>query len=206
MEKEKISKRKIQALETKKKIYEAAKGLFLAHGVEDVSVDSIVEAAGVSKGSFYVHFESKDSLASLLINDYVNEIDLDYKAYLEAIYDKVHTADILMLMTGKIAEVIANQIGCENMRILYKAHITKTINTNYAMSYDRDLYRIFTDILERGIRLEEFRADIGVEALAHHFVLAMRGITFEWCIRYPDFDLKEQYLKHIEILIRGIIR
>ena len=63
MEKKSISKRTLQAVETKKKIFEAARQLVIKHGIENVSVDSIVEAATVSKGAFYVHFESKDALA-----------------------------------------------------------------------------------------------------------------------------------------------
>lgn len=206
MKKEKISKRKIQAAETRRKIYQSAKSLFLEHGVEKVSVDSIVEAAGVSKGSFYVHYESKDVLASILITDYVHEIDSEYKIYLESINNEVPASDFLILMVEKIAEIIANKIGHRDMRTLYKSHITKTIDTNYSISYDRELYKMFGDILERGIRQGEFRSDIPVVTLANHFVLAMRGITFEWCIQYPDFNLKEQFLIHFEILLHGIIK
>ena len=206
MKNEKITKRKIQAAETRRKIYQSAKSLFLEHGVEKVSVDSIVEAAGVSKGSFYVHYESKDVLASILITDYVHEIDSEYKIYLESINNEVPASDFLILMVEKIAEIIASKIGHRDMKTLYKSHITKTIDTNYSISYDRELYKMFGDILERGIRQGEFRSDIPVVTLANHFVLAMRGITFEWCIQYPDFNLKEQFLIHFEILLNGIIK
>jgi hypothetical protein len=40
--------------------------------------------------------------------------------------------------------------------------------------------------------------------LANHLVLAIRGITFEWCIRYPDYNLREECIKHMDILLRGI--
>ena len=42
--------------------------------MDDVSVDSIVKKAGVSKGSFYVHYESKAALVYVLIKDYVGEL------------------------------------------------------------------------------------------------------------------------------------
>lgn len=59
----KYSSRKLKAAETRQRIFETARRLIMEHGFENVSVDSIVEAAGVAKGSFYVHFESKDALA-----------------------------------------------------------------------------------------------------------------------------------------------
>ena len=206
MKKEKISKRKIQGAKTKESIYKIAKKLFLEHGIENVSVDTIVESAGVSKGTFYVHFESKDALASLLINDYVTEIDLDYKSYLEMLSNETSASNIVILMMKRIAEVIENKIGYENMKVLYKAHLTKTIDVNSLVSYNRELYKMFEYILNNGVEQGEFRSDISVDILSHHFVLAMRGITFEWCIRYPDFNLKEQILEHAEIMLKGIIK
>ena len=64
-------------------IQSAAK-LFKKYGFADVSVDSIVEKAGVSKGTFYVHFDSKDALIVALTADYVNELDFDYKSFLDS--------------------------------------------------------------------------------------------------------------------------
>lgn len=202
---EKISKRKLQATKTKDNILETAKRLILEHGFDNVSVDSIVEEAGVSKGAFYVHFESKDALASLIIKDYVNEIDMDYKEYLEGLESDVSTNKIIILMAGKIAEVLENKIGYENMKVLYKAHLSKASDTSFTTSYNRELYKMFEYILNRGLTRKEIQMNIPVDTLAHHLVLSMRGITFEWCIRYPDFDLKKQFLEHFEILLNGII-
>jgi len=34
--------------------------------------------------------------------------------------------------------------------------------------------------------------------------MAIRGVSYEWCIRYPNFDLKEQAVAHCLLLIEGI--
>lgn len=204
MIKKSMSKRKLQALETKKKIFETAQHLILEHGFENVSVDSIVKAADVSKGTFYVHFESKDALAAALVYEYTNTTDKDYKSFLTSLPDQNSVFDTLLLLAEEITEFIATNIGLENMRVLYKAHLTKTINTTPAMSYDRDLYKMFTEVLERGIRQSELREDIPVEFLSKHLIMAIRGITYEWCIRFPDFDLKKQVQEHFKILLYGL--
>ena len=74
---DRLTNRQRKSLETKNKIYETAYQLFKKHGFDNVSVDSIVEAVGVSKGTFYVHFESKSSLIHSLSIDVVNGVDLD---------------------------------------------------------------------------------------------------------------------------------
>ena len=204
MKKDNISKRKLKAAETKKKIYESARQLALDHGIENVSVDSIVKAAGVSKGSFYVHFESKDALTANFVNEYTANADLNYKSFLESLPENESVLDILILLAGEISDFIETNIGLENMRVLYKAHLTKTINTTPAMSYNRDLYKLFTVVLEKGLRQGELREDMPIDSLAKHLIMAIRGITFEWCIRYPDYDLKHQIKEHFKILLYGL--
>lgn len=206
MKEETISTRKLKAAETKRKIFETARQLVLEHGIENVSVDSIVEAAAVSKGSFYVHFESKDALVVDFINEYTNIADMDYKSFLLTISDCKSVLDTLVLLAEKISDYIEFNIGLDNMRVLYKAHLTKTIHTTSAISYNRELYTLFREVLERGVQQGELREDISADSLAKHIILAIRGITFEWCIRYPDFDLKMQVLDHFKILLYGLKR
>lgn len=204
MKLDKMNRRKINAAETKKLIYQTANQLFREHGFENVSVDAIVEAAGVSKGAFYVHFESKDSLIASLIIDYVNEVDMDYKSYIESFGVETPASEILIMLIGKIADILIQKIGREHMKAIYKAQITKTINTDSVMGYGRELYVMFSQIISRGIQREEFIKEIPVDTIAKHYVMAIRGLSYEWCIRNNDFDLKEQALQHFKILLNGI--
>ncbi len=204
MTKDSFSSRKLKAADTRNKIYESARQLILEQGFENVSVDSIVEAAGVAKGSFYVHFESKDALAVDLINEFTKTADLDYKSFLQSHSDCSSSLDTLLLLAEKISDFIESNIGIDNMKVLYKAHLTKAVDTTSATSYSRELYTLFSKTLEMGVEQGELREDLSVASLSRHMILAIRGITFEWCIRYPDFDLKEQVLEHFKILLYGI--
>jgi len=201
---EKISKRKAQAVETKNKIYESAVHLFRKHGFDQVSVDSIVERAGVSKGSFYVHFDSKDALILTLMGDYVGKVDLEYRTYLDSFPAGTKASDILFSMAEKIVDVITDTIGYNVIKFLYGFQITKTVNTDTVLGYNRDLYNIFMNIIGQGIQQKEFKPDVNAMIIAQHFVMAIRGLTYEWCIRSPDFDLKVQVRQHFEILLNGI--
>ncbi|HBN82475.1 MAG TPA: TetR/AcrR family transcriptional regulator [Clostridiales bacterium] len=206
MKKEQTNKRKQQAIKTKRKIFEAASQLAAEHGIENVSVDSIVEAAGVSKGAFYVYYESKDALIVDLVNDFTNIADKDYKSFLLSLPESESSLDILHLLVERISDFIESNIGLDNMKILYKAHLTKTIYTGSAMDYSRDLYKMFADILEKGVQEGELREDIPIDSLSKHLILAIRGVVFEWCIRYPNFELKGQIRDHFRILLYGLKR
>lgn len=204
MEKKEIGKRKAQAIETKKKIYESAEHLFKKYGFDHVSVDAIVELSGVAKGSFYVHFDSKNALITALIADYVNGLDLDYKSYLESFPAGTLASEMLRSLVVRIADVITSTVGYENMKTLYEVQLTRTINTDAVLGYAREIYRIFSNILKLGIQQGDFKAELPVEIVANHCVLSLRGLTYEWCVRYPDFNLTDHTQKHFEILLSGI--
>jgi len=69
-------------------------------------------------------------------------------------------------LAGKISDFIESCIGLDNMRVLYKAHLTKTIDTTTAIDYNRDLYKMFAEILEKGVRRGEIRDDVPVDVIA----------------------------------------
>lgn len=52
-----------KALATRERILESADDLFYLHGYNATGLDKIIKAAEVTKGNFYYHFESKESLA-----------------------------------------------------------------------------------------------------------------------------------------------
>lgn len=60
---------------TKEKILEAAQQLLLEHGYGGMSVDQVIENAGITKGAFFYHFKSKNALAQALLDRYVQMDD-----------------------------------------------------------------------------------------------------------------------------------
>ena len=204
MREKKLDKRKMQGAETKKKLYEIAKRLFTERNFSDVNVEDITDEADITKGAFYVHFESKDALIAILIADYASQADTDYKTFLEMLPDDMHASEVLLALTQRIAEALANTIGCENMKKVYQMLLAGTVDTEAVKGYTRELYTLFHAVLEKGIRRGELSSSLPLKELSRHFVMAIRGVSYEWCVRYPDFVLREQSIAHIRLLIEGI--
>ncbi len=206
MREKKPDKRKVQGTETKKRLYEIAEKLFAEHDFNDVSVEDITDEAGITKGGFYVHFESKDALIALLIADYAARADTDYKAFLETLPSHMPASQVLLALIEKIANELTDTIGYENMKKVYQMLLAGAIGTDAVKCYGRELYSLLCRILEKGIQNGEFKCSIPPDILSKHFVTAIRGISYEWCIRYPDFDLKEQAIEHYKLLLEGIMQ
>lgn len=73
---------------TPERILDNAQKLMLREGYKGVSVDSIIEATGVSKGTFFYHFESKEALAKALVLRFISQRSLAIKSLMDEIEAK----------------------------------------------------------------------------------------------------------------------
>lgn len=55
-------------------IVDAALGEFAAHGFDHASLNRIIEGAGISKGSMYYYFDSKEDLYAYVIRDRLGQL------------------------------------------------------------------------------------------------------------------------------------
>lgn len=60
----------LQTEDTVTRILNQAKRLFLERGYHGTSIDDITEAAGLTKGALYWHFESKEDLLKRIIGEH----------------------------------------------------------------------------------------------------------------------------------------
>ncbi|AIF43036.1 TetR/AcrR family transcriptional regulator [Virgibacillus sp. SK37] len=62
MEDKNLTKRELQALETKKRLIRSAHEVFLKNGFNKTTISEIIKAAGVGYGTAYVYFKNKDAM------------------------------------------------------------------------------------------------------------------------------------------------
>ncbi len=196
--------RQLKAEKTKIRIYKSGEYLFETKGYTAVSVDAIVTHAKVSKGSFYQHFESKGTLFAQLILQKTSNVDLKYTACLQSLPVETSCKDKLLALTDTISHVLVNDIGIPKMRILYQTQLTEPMIADIVSGYQRTLYKLIIDVLEEGCHIGEFKEGHSPAQLAKYLMTAYRGITYECCLRYPDFDFKEQMRAFIQLLIEGL--
>src|ERR1700728_5211621 len=61
----------------REELMDAAERLFLARGIAATSVDAIVAGADVAKGTFYLHFQSKEQLLAALQQRFIDDFCAD---------------------------------------------------------------------------------------------------------------------------------
>jgi TetR/AcrR family transcriptional regulator, fatty acid metabolism regulator protein len=62
-----LGSRQLKAQTTRRRIFAAASELFAAAGYHETTVDQIARKAGVAKGTFFVHFATKEAVVAQLV-------------------------------------------------------------------------------------------------------------------------------------------
>jgi AcrR family transcriptional regulator len=141
---------------TRKALIDAALALFGSKGYADTSVQEITEAAGVTKGAFYHHFESKEDLLALIDDEFLDYQLAILKLALEQEEDPaVRLRELLRALLTSTARYQANV----TIFYLERRHLTGA--RFKAMRRKRDEFdRLFLQVIELGTEQGVFRADL----------------------------------------------
>ena len=192
--------RKESAERTRQKILDRGLDIFREKGFDGTSLEMIVRAAGVTKGAFYVHFKTKAGL----ICEYLKNLDLDYRKHYSEMPAGKDAAAMLSEFADAVLGIMEAHLPLNLLRAVYRAEVSREIPLDPFLSPDRELYRIFGEILDRGKQEGTFRPGLDSVRAAGHIVIAIRGMVFEWCSRSVDFDVHEELAEHMDLITNGL--
>ena len=161
---------------TREALLSAGRALFAARDVDGVSVDEIVAAAEVAKGSFYNHFADKDVFAREIGAAVRKQVEQSIEAANDAVEDPAeHLARALCVFVRFAIE------HPDSARVLWK------LNPGATMA-DAPINSGLRDVVQRGIRAERLRhVDIesGVLLVMGVIVIVLRHVLEERVVTPP---------------------
>lgn len=178
-----LSRQQQKSRETREKIFQAAKRILQKEGYEELSIKNICEEAGVSNGSFYHHFKTKDDLLSYYIEEQP-QIDPG-----------------LLELPGSVAGVkkgiiqvymnyvrYCRQLGVEFMAEYYD---TKNQALNASIRTERP-YPIVTvqTYVEKAVEAGVVRLNVQIDEFTTDIRMIVIGNVFEWCIKHGEADFE----------------
>lgn len=178
-----LSKQQRKSKETKERIFQAAKRILQKSGYEELSIKNICEEAGVSNGSFYHHFKTKDDLLSYYIEDQPS-IDPDRLELPKNKEDAKETIIHVYLNYVKYCK----ELGVEFMAGYYTPHnqaLNPTIRTERP-------YPIVTvqHYLERALEANAIQLNLKIEEITTDIRMIVIGNVFEWAMSNGDADFE----------------
>ncbi|MCH4072104.1 TetR/AcrR family transcriptional regulator [Pseudoramibacter sp.] len=197
-EKPHMTKRQLQAITTKNKIYEAALQVINEKGFDSVSIEDITNRAEVSKGSFYTYFESKEALLfeTFRKSDEIYEKafeELDDEAFLQKIthFVRISYSNYESRGKGIIKAIVSN----------YFSFPDKTF-----YGEDRALLKCLKKIVLDGKREKFLSETIPTQSYVNELLSTLIGIEVMWCISDQGASLADMAANAIEVTARGMMQ
>jgi AcrR family transcriptional regulator len=186
--------------ERRAQIIQAAIACFLRKGYHNTTMDDIVAESGLSKGSLYWYFKSKDELFAEALMSVFTDIGQEAFAALEqctTASDKLCALAQSMVALGKEAE------GLFNLFIEFWASSPRREEVGQLWSDMLVQYKgLIVEIVEEGIKSGEFKP-VGAGQLAWALMAAYDALA-AYAMLMPDIDLDRVSQVFVETLLRGL--
>ena len=191
-----LSIQQMKSTETKARIFKAAKDILRKKGYEELSIKNICEEAGVSNGSFYHHFKTKDDLLSYYIeeqpgiNPDLSELPADAKDAKET---------IIYVYINYVR--YCKELGVEFMSNYYTP---KNQSLNPLIRTERP-YPIVTvqNYIRKCIDAGIIAPKVSLDALSTDIRMIVIGNVFEWCLKQGKADFEENMRRSLKIYLDG---
>jgi AcrR family transcriptional regulator len=177
---------------------------FAERGFAATRLEDVARAAGVSKATIYLYFDSKAALLKAILIDIVTPRMGEIESILKA-HDGP-ALDLLRLFFDRASATI----NTPNVRAILKLILSEARNFPDITEFYRKevafrgLYSI-AHIIERGIERGEFRrCDPVTTAQSIIFPLLMNAIATEVFGSMPEFDQKKFIPSHLDFVLRGL--
>jgi AcrR family transcriptional regulator len=180
-----VSQRSLNTYETKNKLFSTALMLFTKHGFDKVKVDDIAKFAGVSKGTFYNHFATKDEV---LVEQF-HQIDRYYDQVFRQLKGNEKASERMLILAAAMCDYCEKAWGLNLIKIVYSNQISLGKHPEILLNRQRLFYSILTDNVMRGKEEGVFTDAIPVEEQVDMFARGARSALYEWCLSNGSVDL-----------------
>jgi len=189
-------------------ILAAALGLFVRKGFVSTTMDDIAKKAGVSKGTVYLYFPSKDSLFKTIVHELMVPKIAEVEVFIAA-YEGSQSELLKLVISKWWATVNSSGLAGIPKLILTEADKFPALTKLYVKEVIHRIQIILVTIINTGIQSKEFRRTDPV--LSARVIMSSLVYFSIWHITLKKYDQKDLTVENlieqqIEIILNGIIK
>ncbi len=194
-----MTERQQQAINTKNRILEISKRLFLEKGFDNVTIDEIAGELGMSKGALYHHFKSKDAIILWIYRqDYDTRIMKEMEPHLqtetaaELLHRYIH-------FTNKYNAQLSYDFTKQYMRILMSTSSKDEDSLKF-----RGIYHLLDAIVQRGLETGEFSQRYEKSFYVDYLAATTNGLYNLWVTYDAEIDIDLFTERALGMLIQSL--
>ena len=197
-ERSELSKQQLKSKETKERIFQAAIRILQRNGYENLSIKNICEEAGVSNGSFYHHFKTKDDLLSY----YIEMQPTVNPELLEIPQNKEDAKDAIIGVYLTYA-AYCKELGVDFVAGYYNPH-------NQALNPDIRTERPYPIVtvqkyLEKATDAGAVDLKLSITEVVTDIRMLVIGNAFEWALRNGTVNIEENIKRSLSHYLDGVL-
>jgi TetR/AcrR family acrAB operon transcriptional repressor len=198
-----VATKQEQSEQSRERLVEAATALFAARGYRDTSVQAIGEAAGISRGSIFWHFGSKEGLLAEVVARAFERWE----------------RETLVPHVGEARGIKAMRRALESHRRFLTGD-TGTLRLFYVLMFEalgpraelaakfahlhRDLRAMSRGWIAEGIERGDIRPELDPDTTVTVIAGALGGLAYQYLLDPEGFDLDRAYADLERMLARGL--
>jgi AcrR family transcriptional regulator len=163
--------------ETRVQLFDAAISVFAGRGYRAATVDEIVAQAGLSKGTFYWHFASKEELFAALLEE---RIDRPARELMEVTRSAPAEGATAPVVSGGLAALFEEQ---RDLVLLLHEYWSAAVRDKRLRARYLERQRTLRDTLARALAARHARTGVPLtipaDALATAFIALAEGLSLE---------------------------
>lgn len=192
MNKEKLEKKQA---DKRQHIIEAASSVIVEKGIEKTSLTDIAKAAGMSKGSLYYYYATKDDLIFDITETHINRISDNLFEIIENNRDNASWEDVLKILYERILQA-------ETRGRLHLYLIQQSLNGNAELADRfRKKYREWNRLIKEGFEQIE-PAESGHTVLSSLVIAALDGFLIQSLLGMPTIDA-DILVDHLKVKVKN---
>lgn len=196
------TKRKQQAMATRKKILDCALDLFEEKGFDNVSMEEIAQKSDSSIGAIYHYFRSKEEIAAQT----TKLLDEEYQTFFEKLFTEPQYRDISSLerLKAYLYFVLQSSASLSNLKSTYIYSLKHVESMPLSVNEERIFYQECKELLAL-CRLDGYLP----ESFSDHEIIEfltqiIRGLLVDWMVRGRDFCPEEKSRQLLQIFFNGL--
>lgn len=168
--------------ETKERIRECAIRLFKENGYDNVTVVQICEAAGITKRTFYYHYESKEQL----VNGITDYLGIKAEQFMDTLASQQTNVGLLWSLMS-VYSINSADYGPNVIRQIYVNLVQGKVDERFPQ--DMYLYKTVVRTIDNAQRTNEISNLAVPEDVAYALYHSFRSVTITWASEGGDFDI-----------------
>lgn len=200
-----VRRTKEEAQETREQLLDAAERVFLERGVGHATLAEVAEAAGLTRGALYHHFDSKAELFEAMVARAEMPIDAAFESH------DTPDADPLGVLAEQALNALLELARSPRVRRVYEVVFLRCEYTDELAAVEKrslgereQCLSMCGGLLDKAVALGQLPANTDTRMASHLMFAFISGVMRDWVQAPRSFDLKAAAPQLVKLFMAGL--